>query len=440
MKATLAPVLLLALLGTSPASAQSAAPARISGVPGQDPRVSLSVNGPASQVIENLAERAHWSLTASGEHLARKVSVRIKNRPATEVLTTVLDVADLRAHFTGGDALVVQDPEPVAAEAAPPPIPTTPPPPLPLPTAAADDDDKEDKADQDKDDEKPAKKKKKNKGHTNDRTAVGEDLVINADETVGDAVSTGGSVTVHGHATGDVLAVGGSVTLEPGSVVDGDAVSVGGTVEVKPGATLRGDRSSVGGPIGKVLSSAIKLSPSKVSHQDKHEHEHSFFGRLWWTVPFFVLGFLVMLFVPDRLLTLRESLAARPLAATAAGVGSWFGIVALCILLAVTIIGIPLIPLALVGFFGLGLFGLTALAWWIGSKLTFVPGTERPLLAFTVGTLVLALVGAIPFVGKVALWLGTTVSGGAALLLLISYLRRRRSPPPPAPIAADEVI
>jgi len=336
---------------------------------------------------------------------------------------------------------VVQDPEPVVAEAAPPPIPPGPPPSRAGTAPAAAEDDKKDKDDKDDEadeDEKPAKKKK-GKGHKNDRTAVGEDLVINAGETVGDAVSTGGSVTVHGHATGDVLSVGGSVILEPGSVVDGDAVSVGGTVEVKPGATLRGERSSVGGPIGKVLSSAIKFSPSKV-HEDKHDRDHGFFGRLWWTVPFFVLGFLIMLFVPDRLLTLRESLAARPLAATAAGVGSWFGIVALCILLAVTIIGIPLVPLALVGFFGLGLFGLTALAWWIGSKLTFVPGTERPLLAFTVGTLVLALVGAIPFVGKVALWLATTVSGGAALLLLIGYLRRRRSPPPPPPVPADEVI
>jgi hypothetical protein len=197
----------------------------------------------------------------------------------------------------------------------------------------------------------------------------------------------------------------------------------------------------VGGSLGRVLSKVAKMSPGKPSggHHDDHDGGGGFFGRLWWTLPFFVLGFLIMLFVPERLLSLREALAARPLAATAAGVGSWFGIVALCVLLAVTIIGIPVIPLALVGFCGLGLFGLTALAWWIGSKLTFVPGTDRPLLAFTIGTLVLALVGAIPFVGKVALWLAITASGGAALLMLIAHLRRRRTPPVP-PVSTDEAI
>jgi len=271
------------------------------------------------------------------------------------------------------------------------------------------------------------------KKHGNDRTAVGESIEVAADETVGDVVSTGGSVTVRGHATGDAVAVGGSVTLEPGARVDGDAVAVGGTVEVKPGATLGGQRTAVGGAFGKILSGAVKLSPSKGSHGKDDHGGKGFFGRLWWTLPFFVLGFLMMLFVPDRLLGLREALSTRPWAATAAGVGSWFGIVALCVLLAVTIIGIPLIPLALVGFFGLGVFGLTALAWWTGTKLSFVPGTQRPLVAFCVGTLVLMLIAAIPVVGTLTLVTATTVSGGAALLLLIANLRRRRQPPAAAP-------
>jgi hypothetical protein len=431
--ATLPTVLLLALLGGLPASAQPATPSRITGVPGLDPRVSLSVNGTAGEVVGNLAQKAGWSLTASGDHLSRQVSLRIKNRPATEVLSTVIEVADLQARFGPGDALVVQDAAPVAppATAVVPVAPAT----DQVPTASADKDEDEDEADEEE--EKASRRHKRKKG--NDRTAVGEDIVIEAGETVGDVVSTGGSVTVRGHATGDVVAVGGSVVLESGSRVDGDAVAVGGTVEVKSGAKLGGERSSVGGPLGKVLSGAIKMSPTTVS-ADKHEkHEKGFFGRLWWTVPFFVLGFLTMLFVPDRLLSLREAVAARPWAATAAGAGSWFGIVALCILLAVTIIGIPLIPLALVGYFALGLFGLTALAWWIGSKLTFVPGIERPLLAFTLGTLVLALVAAIPYVGKVALWMATTVSGGAALLMLIAHLRSRRNPPAP-PVLPEEAI
>jgi hypothetical protein len=239
-------------------------------------------------------------------------------------------------------------------------------------------------------------------------------------------VVTGGNLTVRGHVTGDATAVGGTLTLEPGSRVDGDAVAVGGALDVKPGATVVGEQTSVGGSLGKVISSAIKMSPSGKHGEDREEKGGGVLARLWWTLPFFVLGFLIMLFVPDRLLNLRQALAARPWAATAAGVGSWFGIAALCVLLGVTIIGIPLVPVALVLYCGLGLFGLTALAWWTGTKLSFIPGTDRPLVAFSIGTLVFALISAIPFVGAATLLMAITVSGGATLLLLLASLQRRR--------------
>jgi hypothetical protein len=413
--ATIASLLCVALLA-APALAQPAS-GPLAG--GRDPSISLSVRDrPAGEVIGTIADKAGWSLTASGEHLARKVSLRIKNRPASEVLATVAEVAGLQTRFDVGNALVVQDAQASAPPQAPAPGEVVAPPPAASPSEDA---------------VEKVKEKVKHSGrknHGNDRTAIGEDLEVAADETVGDVVSTGGSVTIRGHATGDAVAVGGSVTLEPGSRVDGDAVAVGGTVEVKPGASLGGERTSVGGALGKVLSGAIKLSPSKGGHgRHSDEGTKGFFGRLWWTLPFFVLGFLMMLFVPDRLLGLREALSSRPWAATAAGVGSWFGIIAVCVLLAVTLIGIPLIPLALVGFFALGVFGLTALAWWTGAKLSFIPGTQRPLIAFCLGTLVIMLIAAIPVVGTLTLITATTVSGGAALLLLIASLRRRKQPP-----------
>lgn len=429
MKATTtAPLLLLTTLAALlPASGGAAA--GVEGTPAKDPRISLSVRDrPAGEVVSTIADRAGWSLTASGDRLQKKVSVRIKARPASEILATVVEVAGLQARFESrGDApatLVVQDPpagEPAAA-------------------AAGDAGDADDAilepmapgvdevvvAPNTSPDESPKKPRRK-RGGVADRTAVGEDLVIAAGETVGNAVATGGSVTVFGHVTGDATAVGGSLTLEPSARVDGDAVAVGGTLEVKPGATVGGERTSVGGSLGKLLSSAIKVSAKGGDHGSKRSGGGgSWFGRLWWTFPFFVLGFLIMLFVPERLLTLRQALSDRPWASTAAGVGSWFGLIALCVLLAVTIIGILLIPVAILLFVGLGLFGLTALAWWTGSKLSFIPGSERPLIAFILGTAVFAIISLIPYLGAPALMLATTVSAGATLLLLLSNLRRRR--------------
>jgi hypothetical protein len=191
--ATLASVLFLTLLGTTPVLAQTPAATatapRLVGVPAQDPRVTLSMTGPADQVLEALAQKAGWSLTASGDRLARKVSVRIKNQPATEVLATVVEVAGLQARFAG-DAVVVQDAEPPAPAVA-----------LPAPADPVAESRAETPPEQE-DEEKQERKRRGKQKRGGDRSAVGEDVVIAAGEKVGDVVSTGGSVTVHGHATG----------------------------------------------------------------------------------------------------------------------------------------------------------------------------------------------------------------------------------------------
>jgi hypothetical protein len=434
---TIASVVFLTIAGTAlPTAAASLPPApaaaieRVAGSPARDPHISLNLRaGTAGEAIGMIAERARWSLTASGEGLGANVSLRVKDRPATEVLNTVLEVADLKARFEPGGTsketvLVVDSARPEPAVDATTPART--------PRALIDPDDDQGNDGSDKD--RGRRRRDRNRGKAgNDRVTVGEDVVVAAGEVVKDVVATGGSVTVRGRVTGDAVSVGGSVTLEPGARVDGDAVAVGGAVDVKPGATLGGERTSVGGALGKALSSAIKMSPSRVHSAVRMERrDWGFLASLWWMLAFFVLGFLIMLFIPDRLLSLRQTLAERPWASAAAGVGSWFGILALSVVLAVTLIGIPLVPLAIVFYFALGLFGLTGLAWWTGSKLFFVPGTSRPLVAFSVGVLVFALIRAIPYVGTVTLFLATTVSGGAALLLLLGGLRRRRESPPPA--------
>jgi hypothetical protein len=393
---------------------------RITGKPARDPKISLSLKeGTAGSAIDAIAERARWSFSAGGEGMGARVSLRMKDRPATEILARVLEVANLNARFEPGDTLVVLTAEPPAVPvAAGAPV-------LEEVEVDQDREDRQDRKDRGRDDRRDEEPRRGRRG--SDRTAVGEDLVVAVGEEVHDAVATAGSVRVLGHVTGDAVAVGGSVTVESGARVDGDAAAIGGTVEIRPGGSVGGERTSVGGPLGKVITSAIKLSPKQGHHSGGDRGDDGWdFGGLWWTLPFFVLGFLMMLFVPDRLLTLRQALASRPWPAVAAGVGSWFGIVALSILLAVTIIGLPLVPLAIVFYLGLGLFGLTSLAWWTGSKLSFIPGTSRPLVAFTLGTLVLALVSAIPVVGVITVVLATTVSGGAALLLVLANLRRRR--------------
>ncbi len=76
---------------------------------------------------------------------------------------------------------------------------------------------------------------------------MGQDVVIEAGETVEEVVVIGGDLEVRGQVEGDAVAVGGSVMLGPGAMVGGDAVSVGGSLDIDPGAIVEGDEVEVGG-------------------------------------------------------------------------------------------------------------------------------------------------------------------------------------------------
>jgi putative Mn2+ efflux pump MntP len=86
------------------------------------------------------------------------------------------------------------------------------------------------------------------------------------------------------------------------------------------------------------------------------------------------------------------------------------------VLLAVTIIGIPLIPVAVMLLVALLLFGFTVSAGWLGEKLPFLRENKTPLRAVALGGIVLVVVGLIPWIGTLVLVLAALVSAGATLL------------------------
>ena len=92
------------------------------------------------------------------------------------------------------------------------------------------------------------------------------------------------------------------------------------------------------------------------------------------------------------------------------------GFLPLCALLAVTIIGIPLIPVAAMLFVALLLFGFTVSARWLGEKIPLLRENTTPLKAVALGGVILVTVGLIPWIGTVAIVVAATVSACATLL------------------------
>ena len=342
-------------------------------LPDNVPLVSIDqTRGTVLDALAAISKQAGWTLvvTAPETSSARALAMQIRKQPATEALNLVLEAGSLRATFAG-NVLKVR-PDTVAAE----PV-------------------------------RERKGRRGRHGERGDRVVVCQSLRIEAGEVVPKAVAVGGSVTVLGHVLGDAVAVGGSVNLRPGSQVDGDAVAIGGAVTVEEGARLEGDNVSLGArPIAWIVGGLAPLGASA-----------RLFGLAWTrALLLLVVALLIALAFPDRVARVRTFLTSRPGVSSLGGIALLMGFIPLCILLAVTIIGIPLIPVAVMLLVALFLFGVTVSAMWLGERIPLLQENKTPLKAVALGGPVLVLVGLLPWIGTPVIVLAAVVSAGATII------------------------
>jgi len=182
---------------------------------------------------------------------------------------------------------------------------------------------------------------------------------------------------------------------------------------VEEGASLEGDNVSLGGTIPTMIGSVTRWAVGG------RPHVRSMFGfasRLTRTVLLLAIALLITLAFPGQVTRVRAFLVSRPWLSSLGGIAVFAGFLPLCVLLAVTIIGIPLIPVAVMLLVALLLFGFTVSAGWLGEKLPFFRENKTPLRAVAVGGVVLVIVGLIPWIGTLVLVLAALVSAGATLL------------------------
>jgi len=370
-------VAVMSLLGLAGAATSDSR--RVEGqLPGDAPVVSLAQpRGTVLDALSAIAKQTGWTLvvTAPESATARPLSLQVSKRPAGEVLALVLDAGALRASFADGVLRVRADDSAKSADSW-------------------------------------RERRRERRGrHGSERVVFGRSLTIGADETVDKAVAIGGSVTVAGHVRYDAVAIGGSITLLPGASVGGDSVAIGGAVSVAEGATLEGDNVSLGGAIPTTVGSMTRWvvgGPHMLS-------TFRFASRLMRAVLVLIIAVLIAVAFPGALTRIGAYLVDRPGLSALAGVAILLGFVPLCVLLAVTIIGIPLIPVAVMLLVALFLFGFTVSAAWLGERLPFLQ-EKTPVKTVALGGAVFVLVGLIPWIGTVALILAAAVSAGATLL------------------------
>lgn len=228
---------------------------------------------------------------------------------------------------------------------------------------------------------------------------------IAPDEAVTAALAIGGPLTVRGRVVGEAVALGGPVTVLDGGVVDGSGVSLGGPVQVGAGATLAGARlESAPGAVPAIASAADLL----IAGRTLARTVSSLLGLAG-------AGLLILALAPGLVRRASEALETRPVATVGAGLASAALGVGAAVILAFSLIGLPVSAL-IVGGLGLGAaVGGVALCTVVGERVPAVQPHGR-WAAFLVGLLGLGATSLLPVVGLVVPVAALSVGLGAGLL------------------------
>ncbi|MFQ6604910.1 MAG: hypothetical protein ACE5D8_05070 [Fidelibacterota bacterium] len=261
---------------------------------------------------------------------------------------------------------------------------------------------------------------------------IGGSVTVPRYNEVENVVAVGGDAKVYGTAYGDVVAVGGDVYLGPDARIHGDCVSVGGTIHLSDGAMVYGELVEV---------DDFNISALMSRTFNKREFFHR--GRGFHYLPglaFMVLGIIVMLLLPNQAQPVMRTLEMEPGKAFLSGLAGVFLFVPTMVLLAISLLGLPFIPLFIITSLLLLFFGYFSVAALLGKKLlqNASTGSQSYVLQLILGLVLLWLVGLIPMVGSVVRYLLYVLGWGAVLMVLAMRLSNRRKPVLPPKMDATE--
>lgn len=227
---------------------------------------------------------------------------------------------------------------------------------------------------------------------------------------------------------GDVVCVGGSIELEPGSVVQGDVNAVLGSVTVDQGALVLGQAVSVLGVVdvargGQVMGEHVQIGLGKIFRTRSrrgsffsHLGPFGFFPTLALFALVYLLGLLALRMWPERVQLVGHAMFESPLRSFVIGFLCWLLLVPTVVLLAISIVGIPLLPLLPIAIFLSIVLGLSSLALRLGEALPAGPGQRFvPPAALGMGMTVMLLLAFVPWLGVSMLALLQFFALGAAV-------------------------
>jgi uncharacterized RDD family membrane protein YckC len=308
-------------------------------------------------------------------------------------------------------------------------------------------------------------------GRERNTVRLGQDLTLGSGDSVRDAVVIFGNATISGHVTGNLLVILGTAKLTSTAVIDGDFVAIGGNATVEGGATAQRDVVIFGGkfdapagfvPGGEQVIVGSGLLGSWFEGLVPYLSRGLLWGRVivpdlawvWGIVALFFLVYLTLNVVFDRPVAIcATTVRARPLTAFGTGLLVLLLLGPVVLLLAVSVVGIAVIPFLICALIAAGILGKVAIARAIGMSVVPEDAEEHNrvhgMRSFVIGFAVLSIAYMIPVIGLITWAIAGVIGLGAATLAFMSAYRRENPvkppvmppvvPPPPAPPVYEHV-
>ena len=254
----------------------------------------------------------------------------------------------------------------------------------------------------------------------------------------GGVVSLFGNTYIDGPVEEAAVAVFGDLELGPNAKIDGDIAVVAGKLTRDPAAEVHGKSEIVAG--GFPALESVRLWIEKCL----------FYGRLlafepglWWawTIAIgFLLFYVVIALMFDRsVVRCVETLETQPGQSTVASLMTVVLTPVLFIVLAISVIGLVVIPFAGMALFVASLFGKAVALAALGRRVTRFTGIA-PLghIAFAtfVGGLIALALYVIPVVGVIAYKLLGIIGLGVVVYTILLSVRQRQASRAPVAVAA----
>jgi uncharacterized RDD family membrane protein YckC len=278
----------------------------------------------------------------------------------------------------------------------------------------------------------------------------GQDFMLSAGDITDDVVVIGGTATIAGHVMGDLVVIGGAASFASTALVDGDTVIIGGNVRVDEGAMMSGDAVVVGGrfdappgfkPGGEEVLVGLGEVGSHLGAVMPWLSRGLFWGRLFvpdlpwnWFVALaaFLLYVAIIAVAENPVQRCVSTLDTKPVTAFMVGLlvlllaGPALG------LLVISIVGVIIVPFALVAMFVAFIVGRVTVAEWLGLRIlrpSTMEGRMTPILALAIGFAILCLLYMVPIIGLL-MWGMVGVLGIGAVVLATSDAYRAENPRP----------